>query len=232
MLTFKININWSFAVLFSKLKFIFQIVYSDDTIVTRPFDPIQNYRLPQHRESFIEIIENIAKQTIQLAKDAIKLIQSRIEQVIQDIYEKLVGVQQIANDTLNSILKDVENLSGNNQKDMNPCVQTHIDEVKQVIANGREEISKCIVTAMGEADDISLRLMPYVESIATLIKNITGVVEKCSTASNPISAAICITQHVREIFQFWFLGSCKLFFYRWQMFRMQCLQSFMTARRL
>lgn len=132
-----------------------------------------------------------------MAKDAVKVIQSRIEQLFQEIYQKIFGIHQIAEDTLNAILDDIEKLAGNNQKDVNPCVQAHVDEVKQIISNGRVEIGKCIRETMGEADKIRETLFPYVESIATLIANITGVIEKCSSVSNPVSAAICITQHVR-----------------------------------
>lgn len=158
---------------------------------------ITNYRLPQHRESFIEIIENIAKQTIQLAKDAIKVLQSRIEQLFHDIYDRLFGIQQTGDDALNTLLSEIEKLSGNNEKGVSSCVQNHMEEIKQIVTSGREEIGKCILTAMGEADSISESLYPYVESIATLVKNITGVIEKCSTSTNPVSAAFCITQHVR-----------------------------------
>lgn len=182
-----------------KKKHFFQFVHSDDTTASRQFDPISNHRLPQHRESFIEIIQNIAKQTIQLAMDAIKVLQSRIEQLFQDIYEKLLGVQQTGDDALNTILSDIEKLSGNNQKGVTSCVQNHMAEIKQIIANGREDMSKCILTAMSEADNISEILFPYVESIATLIKNITESIDKCSSSSNPVSAAICITQHVGDI---------------------------------
>lgn len=105
----------------------------------------------------------------------------------------------MGDDALNTILSDMEKLSGNNQKGVTSCVQNHMAEIKQIIANGREDMSKCLLTAMGEADNISESLFPYVESIATLIKNITESVDKCASSSNPVSAAICITQHVRDI---------------------------------
>lgn len=171
-------------------------MHSDDTFAARQFDGISNYRLPQQRETFFDIIENIAKQTIQLAKDAISVLQSRIEQLLQSIYEKLMGIQQTGDDALNTLLSDVEKLSGNNLRGVSSCVQTHMDEIKQIITNGREDVSKCILTAMSEADNINESLFPYVESISILIQNITGVFDKCSKSSNPISVAICITQHV------------------------------------
>lgn len=175
------------------------MVHSDDTIATRQFDTVTNYRLPQSRESFFDIIEKIAQQTIQLAKDAITVLQSRIEQLFQDIYEKLLGIQQNGDDALNSYLSNIEQLSAtNNRKGITSCIQNHMDEIKQIIANGREDMSKCILTAMGEADNISESLVPYIESIATLVKNITGVFDTCSSSSNPVSAAICITQHVSK----------------------------------
>lgn len=192
---------------------LFQFVHSDDLVATRQYDRITNYLLPQQRESFIEIIENIAKQTIQLAKDAIKVLQSRIEQLFQDIYEKVFGIQQMGDDALNTILSDIEKLSGNNQKGVTSCIQDKMGEMKQIVLNGREDISKCIQIATGEAANIRESLVPYVESISTLITNITGVIGKCSTSSNPVSSAICITQHVRYEIQFFFERFMDFFFF-------------------
>lgn len=173
------------------------MVHSDDTIATHTLDLIAtNYRLPQTRDSFIEFIEKIAKQTIQLAKDALEILKSRIEQLFN--YEKLFDIQQNGNDALDLILIDIEKLSENSRKGIGSCVQNHTDEIKLIIANGRADISQCILAAMGETDNINESLFPYVESISTLIKDITGVFDKCSTSANPISVAVCITQHVRE----------------------------------
>ncbi|XP_037026292.1 uncharacterized protein LOC119067427 [Bradysia coprophila] len=179
-----------------------QMVHSvDQSVVARQYDPIANYRLPQQRsdESFIEYIENIAQQTIQLAKDAIKVLQSRIEQLFQDIYDRLFGIQQIGDDALNAILKDVEKINGNTRSSVSACVENHMDEIKQTITTGREDIFKCIQAAKAETDTINERLFPYVESIETLIKNVTELIDKCSSSSNPVSAAICITQHVTDV---------------------------------
>lgn len=153
--------------------------------------------MPQQREGegLIEFIANIAKQTIQLAKDAIKVLQSRIDQLIQDIRDRLFGVQQIGDDALDAILKDIEKLVST-RSTISACVQNHMDEIKQVISNGREDVTKCILTAMNEGEAVNESLQPYVESIAALIKNVSGIVEKCSSSSNPISVAFCITQHV------------------------------------
>ncbi len=142
---------------------------------------ISNYRLPQHREgeNFIAFIENIAKQTIQLAKDAFNVLRSRIEQLFQDIYDKIFGIQQSADDALNAILNDIEKFSLNNQRGVSSCVESHMDEIKQIIANGRKNITQCILTAMTEADSIRQSLFPYVESIATLIQDVTGIIDKC-----------------------------------------------------
>lgn len=163
---------------------------------------MSNYRLPEHRngESFINFIENIANQTIQLAKDAIKVLQARIDQLLLDIRDKLFGIQQTGDDALNELLKDVEKFSGENTRSgIGSCVQNHMDEIRQIIATGREDMLKCIQEAMNEADTISQSLFPYVESISTLIKNVSGIIDQCSASSNPFSVAICISQHVRVL---------------------------------
>ncbi|KAJ6639705.1 Brahma-associated protein of 60 kDa, partial [Pseudolycoriella hygida] len=120
-------------------------VQSDDTTAFEPFDN-SNYRLPQHRNIFIDFIESIAQQTIQLAKDAIKILQSRIDELIQGIYEKLFDLQQMGDDTLNAILNDLE--KHNSGKSVSSCVENRMDEIKQIISNGREDISRCIQTAL------------------------------------------------------------------------------------
>lgn len=180
--------------------FSFQTVHSiDQSVVRRHYDPIANYKLPQQRNdiNFIEYIESIAKQTIQLAQDAIKVLQSRIEQLFQDIYNRLFGIQQNGEAALDAILRDVEKINGNTRSTVSSCIENHMDEIKETVAKGREDISTCIKATMAEANTISERLYPYVESIATLVKNVTELIEKCSSSSNPVSTAICITQHVR-----------------------------------
>lgn len=133
-----------------------------------------------------------------MAKDSVKVIQSRIEQLYQEIYEKIFVVQQNSENEFNSLMDAIERPYAYTIQNNNSCVQEYINQAKNVISNGREEIAKCIVTAMGEGDKISETLFPYVESISTLVANINVVIETCSASSNPISVAICITQHVRQ----------------------------------
>lgn len=167
-------------------------------LFTRPirFTPTITYGLPSHPKSFTEILHTLMFSSIELSIQQVQLIQSKLEAIFNQVFDRILRSLQNSNDIYYEILNDYEKLFQSDNKQVHPCVQKHMEVMKNISSNGQDNALKCVDSAINEIKNIQESLVPYMESINSLIKNINEVTEQCSRSANRIAIGICVVQNV------------------------------------
>ncbi|CAD7083848.1 unnamed protein product [Hermetia illucens] len=181
-----------------------QLALSDaQSIERRPRQFIEYKLTPDSRNSFLEHFQTFIENIIEDATNFIKEFADKTAEIMAQIQSQIEGIAAVAQDTMNKLTKDVQDLvdAWNKEGELaQNCTMVYAPLIEEAVNISTQAFQACIQNATEAANEIGNAIRPNIGELLTCVKELQGLVDECfQNSSNVFEGISCVVGKGNEI---------------------------------